>query len=97
MSKYMSIHSINELKGLLGLNVIHFMAKEDSSYLEDASLMKDRRIRLVTHEDNKLLLGGYILIEEREKVTKEGIHEGVTYTEYMLSIPKAENIPVVSY
>lgn len=97
MSKYMSIHSISELKDMLGLSSIHFMAKEDSDFIEDASLMKDRRIRIVTHQDNKLLLGGYILIEEKLKSTKEGVNEGVAYTEYILSIPKAENIPVVVY
>ena len=97
MSKYMSIHSIFELKDMLGLSSIHFMAKEDSDFIEDASLMKDRRIRIVTHQDNRLLLGGYILIKEEVKNTKEGVNEGVAYTEYILSIPKAENIPVVVY
>ena len=97
MSKYLNIHSISELKDMLGLSSIHFMAKEDSDFIEDASLMKDRRIRIVTHQDNKLLLGGYILIEEKLKSTKGGKNEGTLYTEYMLSIPKAENIPVVSW
>ena len=97
MSKYLNVHSISELKDMLGLSSIHFMAKEDSDFIEDASLMKDRRIRIVTHQDNKLLLGGYILIKEEVKITKSGKHEGKSYTEYMLSIPKAENIPVVSW
>ena len=97
MSKYLNVHSISELKGMLGLSSIHFMAKEDSDFIEDASLMKDRRIRIVSHQDNKLLLGGYILIEEKLKSTKKGVNEGITYTEYILSIPKAENIPVAVY
>jgi len=97
MSKYLNVHSISELKDMLGLSSIHFMAKEDSDFIEDASLMKDRRIRIVTHQDNKLLLGGYILIEEKLKSTKKGVNEGTLYTEYILSIPKAENIPVVSW
>ena len=97
MSKYLSIHSISELKTMLGMSVIHFMANGDDDFIEDISLMKDRRIRIVTHKDNKLLLGGYILIEEKLKATKKGKNEGVIYTEYMLSIPKAESIPVASY
>ena len=97
MSKYMSIHSIFELKDMLGVSTINFMAKDEDDFLEDINLMENRRIRVVTHKDNKLLLGGYILIKEEVKITKSGKHKGKSYTEYMLSIPKAENIPVVSW
>lgn len=97
MSKYMSIHSINELKEMLGVRSINFLPTKDGDFMEDMSLMSERRIRIASHINNKLLLGGYIVISETLKATKEGKHEGELYTEYMLSIPKDENIPVVSY
>lgn len=94
---YLDIHSISALKDMLGMSAIVFKAKEDSDFIEDASIMKGRRVRIVTHKDNKLLLGGYILIKETLKYTKEGVNEGVAYTEYMLCIPSEKNIPVVVY
>lgn len=97
MKEYLAIHSIQELKDLLGLSRINFLVTSDGEFIEDMSLMSERRIRIASHIDNKLLLGGYIVISETLKATKSGKHEGETYTEYILSIPKPENTPVAIY